>query len=301
MKNKLATPSTSLLLSAMLLAGCSTMSVREISSLERVPFEPLRIQPSVEPNNLRVDVIRQTEPTTTGNGVQTTDVPYDPLGLDLGNGLFYDLNENFSLRLDYLLDFKDADAFELKKTTTPFFDSGFTLYSLAHDTLTISRPPGKKVRYQYHRSGSEDSSYFRRRNGSGYTIVQRDSALVQRNQRRVTEGIYQVDDENFYLQRRRKKIDYRLVGEEVHLRDRYIVALTNQNKTLGIYRPTSKGKRLIQTIEKSRDKILVYNTRFMGNRLEFSANGLRILRGKKLVAQYELERVKKERTEAGVP
>lgn len=301
MKNKLATPGTSLLLSAMLLAGCSTMSVREISSLERVPFEPLRIQPSIEPNDLRVDVIRQTEPTTTGNGVQTTDVPYEALGLNLGNGLFYDLNENFSLRLDYLLDFEEVDAFELKKTTTPFFDSGLTLYSLVRDTLTISRSLGGKVRYQYHRSGSEDSSYFRRRNGPGYTIVQRDSALVQRNQRRVTEGIYQVDDENFYLQRRRKKIDYRLVDEEVHLRDRYIVALTNQNKTLGIYRPTSKGKRLIQTIEKSSDKILVYDTRFIGNRIEFSGTGLRIFRAKKLVAQYELEHLKKEKTEAGVP
>lgn len=301
MKNRLVSLATYLLFSGLGLSGCSTLSVREIKSLDRIPFAPLRIQPGVEPNDLRVDVIRQTEQTRVGNTVQDNDVPYDPLGLDLGNGLFYDLSENFSLRLDYLLDFKEAESFELKKTTTPLFDSGLTLYSFAGDTLTISRPPGKRVRYQYHRTGSEDSSSFMRKNTLDYAIVQRDSALVQRNGRRVTEGIYKQDDENFYLQRRRTKIDYRLTDGEVHLRNHYIIALTNQNRTLGIYRSTRKGRRLIQTIERSRDKIFVYDTDFKGKKLEFSGAGLRIFKDKKLIAQYDLESVKKEWTEVGVP
>lgn len=301
MKNSIVVLAIHLLLSGLAISGCSSLNVREIKALERIPFEPLRIQPEVEPNDLRVDVIRQTEQTTVGNSVRTTDVPYDPLGLNLGNGLFYDTNENFSLRLDYLLDFEGAEAFELRKTTTPTFDSGLTLYSLADDTVTISRPPGKKVRYQYHRTGSQDSRSFMRRGNLDYTIVQRDSALVQRNSRREIKGIYKQDDENFYLQRRRTKIDYRLADGEVYLRDRYILALTNQNKTLGIYRTTRKGKRLIQTIERSRDKILVYNSDFKGKKLEFTGDGVRVFRDKKLITQYDLESVKKERTEVGVP
>lgn len=272
MKNKHLSSGTLLLFCALLLAGCSSLSLREINSLDRIPFEPLRIQAGVEPNDLRVDVLRQTEQTQVGNSTQTTDVPYDPLGLNLGNGLFYDTNENFSLRLDHLLGFEGAEAFELKKTTTPMFDSGLTLYSLIDDTLSISRPPGRKTRYHYQRSGSEDSSFFRRRNASDYAIVQRDSALVQRNSWRDIKGIYKQDDENFYLQRRRTKIDYRLTNGEVYLRERYIVALTNQNKTLGIYRTTRKGRRLILTIERSRDKIMVYNSDLKGKKLEFTVN-----------------------------
>lgn len=301
MKNRLLSPGTLLFHCALLLTGCSSLSLREINALNRIPFKPLRIQPGVEPNDLRVDVLRQTEQTRVGNSTQTTDVPYEALGLNLGNGLFYDLNENFSLRLDYLLDFEEADAFELKKTTNPFFDSGLTLYSLIDDTLTISRPPGRKTRYHYQRSGSEDSSFFRRRNAPDYAIVQRDSALVQRNGRREIQGIYKQDDENFYLQRRRTKIDYRLTDGEVYLRNRYIVALTNQNKTLGIYRPTRKGRRQILTIERGRDKIMVYNSDLKGKKLELSGTGLRVFRDKKLVAQYDLESIKKERTDMGVP
>ena len=294
MKNRIFLLATYLLLSGLAISGCSSLSSREINSLERIPFEPLRLQPEVEPNDLRVDVIRQTERTMVGNTLQDNDVPYDPLGLALGNGLFYDTNENFSLRLDYLLDFKGAEAFELKKTTTPIFDSGFTLYSFIHDTLNISRPPGKKVRYQYHRLGSQDSSSFMRRDNLDYTVVQHDSALVQRNSRRDIKGIHKQDDENFYLQRRRTKIDYRLADGEVYLRDRYIVALTNQNKTLGIYRSTRKGRRLILTIERSRDKILVYNSDFKGKKLEFTGAGVRVFRDKKIIAHYDLESVKKE-------
>ncbi len=119
MKNGIIALAAYLLMIGVGLSSCATLSVREIKSLERVPFEPLRIEPTVEPNDLRVDVIRQTKQQMVGNTTQAVDVPNDPLGLDLGNGLFYDLNENFSLRLDYLLDFADEEAFELKKITTP--------------------------------------------------------------------------------------------------------------------------------------------------------------------------------------
>jgi hypothetical protein len=292
---------TCLLLIGLGLSSCSTLSVREIKSLERIPFAPLRIEPTVEPNDLRVDVIRQTEQQWVGNTMQTVDVPNDPLGLHLGNGLFYDLNENFSLRLDYLLDFANEDAFELKKMTTQRIGSGFTVYALANDTLTISRPPGKKTRYQYHRFGPEDSTSFMRKSNLKYAIVQLDSGLVQRNKRRVTEGIYQLDDKNFYLQRRRKKIEYRLADDHLYLRDHYIVALTDQNRTLGIYRPTRRGKKLIRTIERSKNKLFVYNTRFTGHKLEFSNRSLLVFRNKTLVTQYDLENPKKERIEFSIP
>jgi hypothetical protein len=300
MKNRNTPKAIFLLLTGLGLIGCSTLSIREIKTLENIPFEPLRLEPATEPTDLRIDVIRQTEQQMVGNTLQTVEVPNEPLGLDLGNGLFYDLNENFSLRLDYLLGFAEEEVFELKKISTPA-GSGFTIYALANDTLTVARSPGKKIRYQYHRAGPEDSTSFMHKSNLKYAIVQRDSALVQRNKRRVTEGIYKQDNENYYWQRRRKKLDYHLADNEVSLRNHYIVALTNQNRTLGIYRTTRKGKKPVCTIEKSKDKIFVYNQRFKGSKLEFSGHSLLIFRNKKLVTQYELESPKKERIEFMIP
>ncbi len=95
-----------------------------------------------------------------------------------------------------------------------------------------------------------------------------------------------------------KKIEYRLADDEVYLLDHYIVALTNQNKTLGLYRPTRKGKKLIHTIEKSKYKLFVYNNRFMGYKLEFSGHSLQVFRDRKPVTQYALKSPKKEGIES---
>ena len=65
----------------------------------------MELSPGQEHNELRIDVVRQVRETyVDGSTTYYEDVPYHPLGLDLGNSLFYDMHENLSFRLDYLLD-----------------------------------------------------------------------------------------------------------------------------------------------------------------------------------------------------
>ena len=71
--------------------------------MKKTSFHNMELSPGQEHNELRIDVIRQvTETYVDGTTTYYEDVPYHSVGLDLSNGLFYDMNGNLSFRLDYL-------------------------------------------------------------------------------------------------------------------------------------------------------------------------------------------------------
>ncbi len=285
------------------MSACSTLNIREIRNLDRVAFAPLRLDPDVEPTDLRVEVLRQTRRETTTNGTTYVDVPNDPLGSNLGNGLFYDMNENFSFRLDRLLGFAHDESFILKKaTTSSFLNNGLEVYAYANDSLALVRPNRTRSRPQYHTEGPADSLTYLRKNNFKYAVVERDSALVYRNKRKVKEAIYTQDENRYYLQRRRKKIDFSQQGNEINLQENYLVALSNVDKTMTIYELRRRGRRVpCLTIERSQNKVFVYDQKYRGRKLEFTENTLTIYENKKPVARYELEIPKKAGSTRATP
>lgn len=283
------------LVAGLAMSACATLNVREINDLDRIAFVPLQLDPDVEPTDLWIEVIRQTREETTGEGKKTVDVPNDPLGFNLGNGLFYDLNENFSLRLDCLLGFSNYPGFTLKKATTnSFFNNGLEVYKYANDSLGLTRADRTRTRPQYHTEGPADSLSYLRKNNFKYAVVERDSALVYRNKRKVKEAIYTQDENHYYLQRRRRKIGFSQQGNEINLQENYLVALSNGDRTITIYALRRRGRRVpCLTIERSQNKVFVYDRKYRGRKLEFSGNALTIYENKKPVARYELEIPKK--------
>lgn len=271
-----------------------TLDVNEIKNLNRVAFEPLQLRPGSETNHLRLDILRQTDETRVNDSTTTTeDEPYYPLGFDLGNGVFYDLRENFSLRVAHLLNFDGNDVFVLKTTSNPAKNKGVAFRSSSGDSLTISYSPKNKIRYQHHRIGPPDSLSFMYKNRLRYSIVRRDSVLVYRDRKKVREGIYRQDDHHYYLVRRRKHVNYQLEGNEVFLQTHYRVTLTDQNRKITIYRRYRRGDRPLRFIEQSHDKIFVYDRRFSGRKFERTGGDLLIYQDKKLTAKYELVRGKR--------
>jgi hypothetical protein len=94
--------------------SCATLNVDEIRNLHKTAFDPLELKPGYETNNLRIDLIRKTFTENVSDSVtETKDTPYHPLGFDIGNGLFYDINENLCLRLDFLLGYSSDKNFEI--------------------------------------------------------------------------------------------------------------------------------------------------------------------------------------------
>ena len=88
--------------------------------MEKLPLEPLELTPGYDLFMIRMDLIRERE--STGNaaaGPVTRDAPYHRLGFHLGNGLFFDLNENLCLLVPDLYGINVDEDFEIEEQTSP--------------------------------------------------------------------------------------------------------------------------------------------------------------------------------------
>jgi len=107
----------------ILLAGCATHKVVYIpAESELISLEPLQVEIDYEIYGLRIDLIRQktteTYETTDWQGntvteTKTVNDPYNYLGVDLGNGLFLDANNNLSFNILKLLVIDREDDFKI--------------------------------------------------------------------------------------------------------------------------------------------------------------------------------------------
>ena len=105
-----------LIFSLLFLAFYPPFDAESPSKSKATFFQQLELNVAYELEELRVDIIRKETTSADGDGNSTTeDVPYHPLGFDLGNGLFYDLNGNLALRLKHLFDLDGRNEFSLKR------------------------------------------------------------------------------------------------------------------------------------------------------------------------------------------
>jgi hypothetical protein len=149
----------------LICSACSTLIITEIQSLNKHDFDSLILKPGIEPNELRIDVIRQTyEQNVTDSTKETKDSPYNPLGFDLGNGLFYDLNGNLSFKINYLLNYSSDSDFEVEIINRPSKNKGIIKYSFCNDSLRISYPPKDKIYNKFNRTRQGDSISFNYKN-----------------------------------------------------------------------------------------------------------------------------------------
>ena len=82
-------------------------TVAALKKLTDQTFETLALRPTNQTNNPRIDVWRKKidQGSTDAAGSYVSDdqnMLYHPIGLDLGNSLFYDLYGNLSIRIDRL-------------------------------------------------------------------------------------------------------------------------------------------------------------------------------------------------------
>jgi len=281
-----------LLIIFSLISSCATLNISEIRNLERIEFDALKLSPGSETNNLRIDLIRQKyqDPATIVDSTITyRDTPYHPLGFDLGNGLFYDLNENFCLRVDYILGFQPDHNFEVYKINKPEKNKGIINYKFYNDSLTLVYPPGNKTKYYYHKAGDKDSVSYLYKNRLRYSIIQNDSSIVYRGKNRKWNTIRKMDENNFYEDLKRKNNKYQLEANNVLLKNTYVISLTNNNKTIEIKEQRKGDDRVVYTIEKSKDEIFIYTKKYSGVKIKYTEKNITIYQNNTLLAKYELK------------
>lgn len=275
----------------ILIDSCATLNISEIKNLKATKFDSLCLLPDWESNNLRIDLIRQTyEEEVNDSTIETKETPYHPIGFNLGNGLFYDLNENLCLRLDCMLDFSTDNNFEIQKTTRPEKSKGVTIYKFINDSLLIQYHPRKKSHYQYHRIYHPDSIAIMYKNRLKYAVIKTDSSLIFSGKKRKWDAIKKIDDNNYYLNKKKWKENYQIKDNDILLENDYVVSLTNNDARIEIksYRKNRKD-RVLYTIEKDYDKMFIYNKNYAGLLIEKKGNIILIYRNNAQLRKYELK------------
>jgi hypothetical protein len=133
----------------LLLAGCVTqvphIEVNIPAESEQISLEPLQVKIDYEAYLLRIDLIRQStkeEYTTTDwEGKTVTEkrdvtVPYNYLGVDLGNGLFLDAHNNLSISILKLLGIDREDDFKIVSGDAIYEKTGNIFKSTYGNTIS---------------------------------------------------------------------------------------------------------------------------------------------------------------------
>ena len=99
--------------------ACASLDKAVVSDAsQREGLQELQLTPGYDIYQLRVDLIRQTTTDyVSDDSYQTDCVPYHYLGVNLGNGLFYDGNNNLTLNLDQLPELQHLENFTVIKET----------------------------------------------------------------------------------------------------------------------------------------------------------------------------------------
>ena len=271
-------------------SSCATLNISEIKNLEKVAFDSLKLEPGREVNDLRIDLIRQTHSESINDSTQETKkTAYNPIGFDFGNGLFYDLNKNICLRIDYLMGFSSDENFEISEFDKPEKNKGQVIYRFNNDSLTVKYSSRKKS-YCYYRTGNADSTSYMYKKRMQYAIVETDSSLTYSDIRRKWDVIHKVDENNYYLNKKRGKENYRISGSDIFLKKDYIVRLTNNNLTIEILSQRKRKSRVLYKIEQSSDKLFFYNEKFHGLKIEHVDNEVLVYTDQHLISRFKLKK-----------
>jgi hypothetical protein len=132
----------------LILTGCATINLADLPKEEdRVPFDPLEVTIAYDVYCIRLDLFRQTRTRTKrvrnadGDWVTKTEtekVPYHFLGVDLGNGLFFDAHKNLSIDLIRLLKLDELEEFTIVSRPKGIFATT-TTYTKKNNVITMEQ------------------------------------------------------------------------------------------------------------------------------------------------------------------
>jgi len=274
---------------ALFAFGCATpFSLTEINNVQKVEFEPLYIQPDLELYDLRIDIIRQTyDESTSDTTSETRNTPYHAVGFNLGNGLFYDLNGNLSLRIDKLLALNPEANFRLEKAYSGQEDRN-VIYSSVNDTFSTETFRKKRRYNKLKISRFEDSISVSTSSRYRYSVKKDDSTMVYMIKNRVIDKIHKKK-ENFYYQNHKWRVEeFVMTGNEIVLSQKYKIFLDDSKRVIKILRIGKKSDTLLYEIIKDKDIILVYNSSYFGKRIVLDQRKLTLYHNNDYGYEYNL-------------
>lgn len=191
--------------------GCNKACIlnEEIKDKKFVNEEVIKAVPDFDLYKLRIDILRQTETVTetTTVGVNTTvdqtvDQEYSDLGFDLGSGLFFDLNQNLSLRVDKLFNINSNESFEVKYIYYSKKQKFTTHKYTNNEYKTISKKGNEN--HIFNIKTILDTTFIYYKNKFKYHIIKNDSALWTGKKSKIWDNILMENDTTFYTDKKKK-------------------------------------------------------------------------------------------------
>lgn len=244
-------------------------------------FSELDLQIAYELEELRLDIIRQETSTADVDGTTTTEkVDYHPLGFDLGNGLFYDLNDNLSLRVKHLFALDGENNFAIKRIRRVEQNKGIQVSNISAGAICREwRGFLGNDRERCLDVSEEGGTLEVTRNGRFcYQIVEEAQAVhYSRNRKGRRLTTLQVEGEKMFVEQNRRKDAYKQDGDEISLGRALLVKRNATGDKIEIYRIRRyQEPRLLYTIQKKGDDLFIKKRRGRTQRVEVEADKVTI-------------------------
>jgi len=283
--------SCAIVICGFLSCSVSSLNVAEIQTLQKKPFDPPYLEPDYELNKLRIDIIRQTyQHEVNDSTTETEDVPYHILGFNLGNGMFYDLNDNLSFRIDKLIDFDANQDFTLGKLNL-YKPKWSVIYKNTNDSVTYKFIRKRNTNYRNHliRYGDSIARFYK--DHFSYAIKSTDSSIMKLSKTRVTDEIRKIS-KNHYVSSYWKRIPDEFIIEngEINLDNWYRIKFSHDMKTMEIISSGKKKDVILYKIEKGKNSLYVYTPmKYYGKKIVFKTNGLTWINNETYLNEYRLK------------
>jgi len=278
--------------SLVLLQSCGSVLESNITKLEKIAPEPLKLEPGYDLYSIRLDLIRQTDSSPSGFGTgqqfqnNTRNVPYHRLGFHLGNGLFLDLNDNLSILVDKLYDIKDGENFEIVEQISPQRKRRYTKRNDIFEERTNAIFASNQVT-QYKRDEEDGSLIIKESLLSKQRIYESDDELILKYPLGKTS--IRFDGKGYTVKQFLRNRNYVKIGNGVDIDGKYFITQRNNRIEIFSYRSLSKKRRLLYSIIQGENEIIIYDRKNRGFIMFKNGDNIEFRRNRTPLAFYDRE------------
>jgi len=272
------------LLLVALLPGCATLDKTAIRDLNRVPLEPIALQPSFDIYEMRLDIVREKKmEVNPDSSYSEEEETYQTLGFYLGNALFYDLNKNISLLIPDLLGVGTSDQFLIRELNRGAFTE--KLYRREPEFFNIELVGLINWVYRTRLESTDTSLTVNRGLLRKYTLSWTDSTLRHKGLIFSTRILPQHG--GFYVPQLIFRRNFFQNDQVIDLDNIY--RIVHENNSIVVYRRAWYGGfKPLFTMVRSDYDIYIYNKRHRGYRLSYVGNELVVFENRREIIRYIL-------------
>jgi hypothetical protein len=259
--------------------------MNSVTTLEKSDFKQSELYPDYDFFDLRIDIIRQIQSTYYGENLTSTEfTPYHPIGFNLGNGIFYDWNRNFSISVLELLNIDKNQDFTVYKED---YKTGKVLNKYVYENNTFKIfTSGILLNFNTNFSIYATDSLVIADLGllSKYTIKKNENEFVVRTGLGNSEVIKQ--QKGWYVKLLFGQSDYLLIDNLILLQNSYSVE--NSGNEIKIFSGTNSNYLYpLISIVRNETEMYIYNGNYNGTKIYFEDNKIIVENnGKKLYSYY---------------